>query len=216
MKAAVVALLTLLLLCTSQAKADDIRDIGEAFWQYVDAAVRADGAVAAEIFSGSAIHYWDSRLEDARTLSRNELEKRPAYQLFNIILIRKRIEDDPAIAAMDGRMFLQHSYSKGWNSNRALNLLSENRNLVELAPEMKGGFAELKIKYEGETLPSGIPFIREHGHWKIDGKRQFDQLEKNIEVKIKDSGMSKAAFIDSMYKSLFGHLVPDRLRHPKK
>ncbi len=216
MKRKVFALLTILLLCTSQAEADDIREIGKAFWQYVDAAVRSDGVHAAESFSKGAVDYWDSMLKDARTLSKIDLEKRLAYQLFNIILIRKRIEDDPAIAAMDGRMFLQHSYSKGWNSNRALNFLSENRTLIELVPEIKGDLAGLKIKYEGEILPSGIPFIREHGHWKIDGKRQFDQLEKSIEAKIKDSGMSKAAFVDSMYNLLFGHPVPDSLWYPKE
>ena len=213
MKKIFFTLLTILLLCTSQARADDVREIGEAFWQYVDAAVRADGAVAAEIFSGSAIHYWDSMLKDARTLSRNELEKRPVYQLFNIILIRKRTEDDPGIAGMDGKKWLRHSYSSGWNSKNGLHAYIEYRDSIRLVPEINGLSAELKIEFDGEMLANGFPFVKENGQWKIDGKRQFDQLEKNIEAKIKNSGMSKAVFIDAMYKGLFGHSVPDRLWH---
>jgi hypothetical protein len=216
MKEIIIALLTMLLLCASQAEADDVREIENAFRQYVEAAVHSDGKAAAEMFSDSAADYWDSILKDAHTLSRNELEKRPAYQLSNIILIRKRIEDDPAIAAMDGRMFLQHSYSKGWNSKNGLHAYIEYRDSIRLVPEINGLSAELKIKFDGEMLANGFPFVKENGQWKIDGKRQFDQLEKNTEAKIKDSGMSKAAFIDSMYNLLFGHPVPDRLWQPKE
>ncbi len=216
MKRKVFALLTILLLCTSQAEADDIREIGKAFWQYVDAAVRSDGVHATESFSKGAVDYWDSMLKDARTLSKIDLEKRLAYQLFNIILIRKRIEDDPAIAAMDVRMFLQHSYSKGWNSKNGLYAYMEYRDSIRLVPEINGLSAELKIEFDGEMLATRFPFVKENGQWKIDGKRQFDQLEKNIEAKIKDSGMSKAEFIDSMYKRLFGHPVPDRLWQPQE
>ncbi len=216
MKTAAIALLTIFLICTSQAKADDALEIENAFRQYVEAAVHSDGKAAADMFSESAVDYWSRMLKDARTLSRIELEKRPVYQLFNIILIRKRIEDDSGIAEIDGRTWLQYSYSNGWNSVKALTAFYENRDVYELAPEITGESAELKTKDHGAILPSGLPFIREHGLWKIDGKRQFDQLEKNIKAKIKHSGMSKTAFIDSMYNVLFGHSIPDRLWHIKE
>jgi len=214
MKKITLAVFTMILIITSVANADDAMEITDTFRQYVEAAVRSDGELAAGIFSDSAADYWDSMLKDALGLGRDELEKRPAYQLFNIILIRKRMEDAPEIAQMDGRRWLQHSYSNGWNSVKALNAFYENGDMFELVPEITGESAELKIKYDGEILPAGFPFVKERGSWKIDGEKQFYRLERNIEAKMEYSGMSRSAYVDLLFKGSFGHSVPERFWQP--
>ena len=208
------AVFGIILAIATVVNADDAGEIKSVFRQYVEAAINSDGELVAEVFSDSASDYWTRMLKYASTLSRTELEKRPTYQLLNIILIRKRIEDDPRIAEMDGKKFLQHSYSEGWNSTSALKYLNDNREKYELVPEMTGESAELIIIYEGEALPVGLPFIKEGGRWKIDGKKQFELLEGNIEAKRKLSSLSKTEFAELLFERIFNVSVPDSLWYP--
>ncbi len=216
MKKIIFAVLSIISMITSPAYADDAGEIKKVFQGYIEAAISSDGEAAADAFSESAYGYWNSILNDAKCLSRGKLERQSVYRLFNIVLIRKRIQDDLKIAAMDGRSLLVHSYSKGWNSKRALKYIHDKKDIVRFVTEVRGTSAELKIELDGEILPAGFPLIKEHGHWKIDGKEQFEQLEKNIEIRVENSGKSKRAFIDAMFKGLFGEALSDKLWQPDK
>ncbi len=202
--------------CFSTLHAGDADEVKRAFLDYLEAASQSQGDRVVQLFSESSVGYWDQRLNEAKTLSRQELLQRPSYQLFNIILIRKRIADDPKVAQMDGREWLRHSYKQGWNSKQALNLVYKNQKDFEFIPEVNGATAELKIKTRGVVLPEPFPFIKEGGAWKIDGGKQFLRLEEQIEKKRKAAGLEKILFVETLYQQYTQSPIPKDLWEPLK
>ncbi len=204
------------LLCLATAHAGDADDVKQVFINYLEAATQSQGDKVVQLFSESSMSYWDQRLNEAKGLPREELLKRPTYQLFNVILIRKRIADDPKVAQMGGHEWLRHSYNQGWNSKKALNLVYQNKQDFEFIAEVNGDTAELKIKTRGTVLPDTFPFIKAGGIWKIDGGKQFVRLEENIEKKRQAEGLEKIAFVEALYQKYTLSPIPESLWQPLK
>ncbi len=213
-KKIIIHVLSITLVLAGLAYSNEPKSIEDTFRQYIEAAIKSDGNKAVEIFSATGISYWDERLDDAKSIKRNELLKRPVYQVFNVLLIRKRMIDNKAIFNMSGRELLIHSYSMGWNSKKALSTIYQNQKIIDFVSSVEGDTGELRIKYQETILPTAFPFIKENGVWKVDGLKQFLVSEKNTEDKRNQAGVSKEEFCDLLFKTLFGHPVPAALWKP--
>ncbi len=198
----------------SYSLADDAMDISNTFWEYIESAINSDGEKAANIFSQSALDYWNQRLNEASKIRKKELLKLPTYQMCNIIIIRQRIKENDKILQMSGQEWLEHSYSMGWNSSRGLNLIHSDKANFELIPEVSGNLATLALKYAGQVLPTTFPFIKEEGMWKIDGEKQFLALEDNAETGRTLLEQSKKTYCNTLFQALFGYAIPKDLWLP--
>ena len=202
------------LLLAGGLHADDSADVEKEFWAFTEAAVASDGESTAEIFSKSSYDYWDNRISEAKNLKKQELLELPTYRALNVVIIRERASTDPAVLQMDGKTWLSHSYKMGWNSQKALKTVVDNRELFQPVIEVDGEAAELQLEYAGQVLPTSFPFVKEAGGWKINGKLQFERLESGIEDKRKASGQSKEEYCNSIFKTVFSKAIDQNLWNP--
>jgi hypothetical protein len=214
MKTRVYVVVLLICLFANAAMAQEEKHVEEAFWSYVDATAKSDGGKVADFFSEYALVYWGKLVKAAVGLEREDLLERPTYQISTILFIRNQMGEHPEIKKMTGKEYLALSYSKGWNSKKALSVLQTQRELFRIIPNITGDHATLDIKYGETLLPSSLSFIKENGRWKVDGEKQFSELEKKIESQRKDAGIGKAELCERIFEAASGYPIPEELWDP--
>jgi hypothetical protein len=196
--------------------AKESKSLEDTFWDYVAATAASDGHKAANFFSDYAYDYWDQLLKVAKEMKRDELVTLPTYQISSVLFLRHRIKNDPSLMDMDGRKFVILSYSRGWNSQRLLSLMHAQPEMFAIIPSVNGDSATIKIKYQGNVLPTPLLFIMEKGQWKVDSRKQFLELEIATEKKRKEAGLDKRELCEMIFKNALGQPVTDELWEPLK
>ncbi len=194
-----LGILFLILLFSPPVGAQSGVEMQKAFLNYLEAAAQRQGARVADLYSEEGAKYWTQRLQDAQTLSQEELLKRPSYQVLNVLVLRKRIRDYAPLANSSGRQWLEYSYGKGWNSFSTLEAFHQSKSQLELIPEVHGSQGELKIKLAGQLLPEPFPYILEKGSWKIDGLRYWKREESKMEDGRGEAQLSKKEFVETLF-----------------
>lgn len=210
------AVLATLVLAATTVPAQDIPAAKEVLSRYVAAALANDGETVVGCISTPTFRIWDEVVDLARTADRPALERQDLYGQLTVLWIRERFSS-AELEGLTGRRYVSLSYTKGFNSTLALQVV---KSIIDSAPwqirEVDGG-AGLFYEANGEWhRAAGLLLAWEDGQWKIDGADQYASIQKKLTDQWKSSGLSKSEFARELFHRVSGEYPDESLWKAKR
>lgn len=197
-------------------KADDVDDIKEVFWKYVDDRLSNDEENYAIYFTPKTIEYWGEIHSLFMNADRDVLLEYPTYTIVMVLALRDKSLRDPSISGMSPSDLLNYLENENLvlfdqtgtigifrkYAKVSLSSIDENYTLI-----INGAFSAQGIK---------IPFERSDSGWLIDGSVIYEERAKDLEENRTRSRVLKQLAAKDLLEREFGIQVSNRLWKPAK
>ncbi len=202
-----------LLLVTSSLVGGEEKVIEAACVRYFDAVVTQNGEDVASFMTAETFDWWTETIRKATVLKKDEVQKLSLYEQHSLLFLRLRFSS-AELKSIDGRTYINRSYSQGWNSSQALRKVREAFPRCIKRWDIEGANATLQLFYNGQPVPGAMKFKKETTGWKMDGIDQMRLIEERMKEVCRSSGLSVEAFVELMVSKSIGRPFPPEIWNP--
>lgn len=187
-----------------QIKADK-QEIAGLWKEYQNAIADSNGAAVVEMVDSFTISYYDHALYQAKTADSTQVEKKPLFDKYFILLIRHTLSGEQ-ILNYSGRDVLEYFVDCGFFNYTNARLGSINVVNNEATTNL--------VNKEGKLLIS-LHYLRENGQWKIAfGVFYEEQGDKSLRYILSQTDMTEREAILYILENLNGKIPDTTIWYP--